>query len=51
MMHEKQLPLVLKTCDTLLHVTFLLGQIPRPEKPHRPFPTSTGILFAYTMNV
>ena len=26
------LPLVHKTCNTLLHVTFLLGQIPKLEK-------------------
>ena len=30
----QELPLVRKTCNTLLHVTFLLGRIP---KPHRPF--------------
>ena len=29
---RKVLPLVHKTCNTSLHVTFLLGRIPKPEK-------------------
>ena len=29
---KKLLPLVHKTCNTLRHVTFLLGQIPKLEK-------------------